>query len=67
MTEADPALRQSVSAALRALAGRNPAEVTRFLREQATRPDHNTHFIVRAVLRALPEEAQAEVIRALRA
>jgi hypothetical protein len=35
--------------------------------EQAARPDHNTHLILRAALRYLPEDAQAELVRAMRA
>lgn len=67
MTERDPLVRQAVIAALHDLAPRDPAGVERFLREQAGRPDHNTHLIVRAALRVLPAEARDDLVRAMRA
>ncbi len=67
MGEREPAVRQAVVAALQALAARNPSAVIRFVREHASRSDHNTHAILRGALRALPAEAQAELVRALRA
>nr|MBP7692861.1 DNA alkylation repair protein [Anaerolineales bacterium] len=63
MGERDPGVRSVVSAALRALAPRDPPAVVRFLREHAGRQDHNTQVILRAVLRDLPAEAQTELTR----
>lgn len=66
MGERDPAVRQALGAALAALAARRPPAVAHFLAEFAPRQDHHTQMIVRAALRGLPAEAQAEVVRALR-
>ncbi len=66
MGERDPVVRHAVVNALTALIQRAPLVVTRFLREQARRSDHNTHYIVRAAMRALPPEAQAELIQVMR-
>ena len=67
MGEADPLVRQSVIAALIDLVPRSPADVITFLNEHAARRNHNTHFILRAVLKHLPAEAQTELVRLMRA
>jgi 3-methyladenine DNA glycosylase AlkD len=67
MAEPEPMVRQAVSETLIDLLPRGQAEVVRFMLEQAARPDHNTHLILRATLRHLPEDAQAELVRVMRA
>jgi 3-methyladenine DNA glycosylase AlkD len=67
MAEPEPMVRQAVSHTLIALVPKGEREVVRFMLELAARPDHNTHLILRATLRHIPEEAQAELVRAMRA
>ncbi len=67
MAAPDPAIRTNVLAALRALYPKSPGEVGSFLSEQAARSNHTTHLILRALLRHLPEETQAELVRQMRA
>jgi 3-methyladenine DNA glycosylase AlkC len=67
MVEADPLVRQALITALSDLLPRSPADVITFLHEHAGRQNHNTHIILRAVLKHLPAEAQTELVRLMRA
>jgi len=67
MGESDPSVRAAMITALNALARRNALEVVHFLHEHVHRSDHNTHMILRGVLRALPEADQARLVQAMRA
>ena len=68
MKEADGEVRRAVADVLAHLAPKSPAEISRFLLEQATRSNNNnTHWIVRNAMTTLGPEEQAAIIRALRA
>ena len=67
MTDADGEVRRAAAAALAGLAPKSPAEISRFLREQAVRPNSNTSWIVRNAMVGLGAAEQAEIIRLLRA
>jgi len=66
MSDAEPEVRRAAAAALGDLIPKSKAEVSRFLREQAARPNHNTHLIVRAVMLKLGPDDQAEIIKVMR-
>jgi hypothetical protein len=67
MGEGDPDVRKAAAEAISALIPKSTVEVSRFLREQAARVNHNTHLIVRGAMRKLPAAEQAEIIRVMRA
>jgi len=67
MAEADPEVRKAVAVAVRDLIPKGPAEVNRFLREQALRPNNNTHWIIRTAMVKLSPEEQAEIVNLMRA
>lgn len=66
MADAEPEVRKAAAAALGELIPKSTAEVSRFLREQAGRVNHHTHWIVRAALSKLLPEDQAEIIKVMR-
>jgi 3-methyladenine DNA glycosylase AlkD len=66
MGDAEPEVRKAAAVALSDLIPKSTAEVSRFLREQAARPNHNTHLIVRAVMLKLGPDDQAEIIKVMR-
>jgi hypothetical protein len=66
MADPEPEVRAAASAVLRDLIPKSPVEAGRFLREQAERGDHNTHFIIRATLASLAPVAQTEINRIMR-
>jgi len=67
MAEADPDVRKAVAILVRDLIPKGPAEVNRFLREQALRPNNNTHWIIRTAMVKLSPEEQAEIVSLMRA
>jgi hypothetical protein len=66
MSEADGEVRRAAALVLEKLGPKSPAEVSRFLREQAVRANANTQWIIRNALDGLGEADQAEIIRLLR-
>ncbi len=66
MTEADVEVRQTVATVLRDLIPRGPAEVGRLLREQALRPNNNTHWIIRTAMVKLPAAEQEVLVKMMR-
>ncbi len=66
MTEADGEVRRAAANILEKLGPKSPAEVSRFLREQAVRANGNTQWIIRNALAGVPEAEQAEIVRLLR-
>lgn len=64
--EGDPSVRPAVIDALRILATRRPLDVRPFLTDQAKRPDHHSRYMVRAVLKALPDDWQDELVQVMR-
>jgi len=66
MSEADPDLRKAAADLVRALSIKSPAEIYRFLREQALRVNSNTQWIVRTAMNKLPADEQAELTRLMR-
>jgi hypothetical protein len=67
MSEFEPEVRRAVVAVLTDLILKSPVEVSVFLREQAMRPNHNTHLIIRAVLPRLEAAVQSDLVRLMRA
>ena len=67
MAEADPDVRKAVAVVVRDLIPKGPAEVNRFLHEQALRPNNNTHWIIRTAMVKLSAEEQAEIVSLMRA
>ena len=67
MTESETEVRRAVGAVLADLVAKSPVELSRFLREQAVRPNNNTHWIIRAAMARLPEADQAEIVKVMRA
>ncbi len=66
MTEPDGEVRRAVAAVLEQLALKSPAEVSRFLLEQAARSNTHTRWIVRHALASLDAADQAAIVKALR-
>ena len=66
MGEPEPEIRKAAAAALGDLIPKSTVEVSRFLREQAARSNHNTHWIIRAAMLKLPPEDQADIIKVMR-
>jgi len=66
MTEADAEVRRAAAGVLEKLGPKSPAEVSRFLREQAVRANSNTRWIIRNALAGVPDADQAEIIKLLR-
>ncbi len=66
MTEGDGEVRRAAALVLERLGPKSPAEVSRFLREQAVRANTNAHWIIRNALAGLPDADQAAIIRLLR-
>jgi hypothetical protein len=66
MSDVEPEVRRAAAAALGDLIPKSKAEVSRFLREQAARPNHNTHLIVRAVMLRLGPDDRVEIIKVMR-
>jgi 3-methyladenine DNA glycosylase AlkC len=66
MNEPDGDVRRAVANVLEHLARKSPAEIARFLREQAARANNNSSWIIRTALTALEPADQAEIIRILR-
>jgi hypothetical protein len=66
MADPDAEVRHITADVLKGLAAKTPREVACFLREQATRPNHHAHWVVRAAMLALPPADQADITRALR-
>jgi 3-methyladenine DNA glycosylase AlkD len=66
MTEPDGEVRRAVAAVLEHMAPKSPAEVSRFLLEQAYRSNTHTRWIVRNALASLGAAEQAEIVKALR-
>lgn len=66
MGEGDGEVRRAAAAVLERLGPKSPAEVSRFLREQAVRANANTQWIIRNALGGLGDADQAEIIRLLR-
>ena len=66
MTEADGEVRRAAAVVLEKLGPKSPAEVSRFLREQAVRANANAQWIIRNALAGVPESEQAAVIKLLR-
>ncbi len=67
MSETDGEVRRAVADVLAQLAPKSPGEISRFLLEQARRSNINAHWIIRNAMSTLGPEAQAEIVRALRA
>lgn len=67
MDDAEAEVRKAAAAVLSDLLPKGPVEVQRFLREQAARVNHNTHWIVRTVLPRLSPQEQAEIVKVMRA
>lgn len=67
MTEGETEVRKAVAAVLADLIAKSPLELARFLREQAVRPNNNTHWIIRTAMVKLPAEQQAEIVKVMRA
>ncbi len=65
-TESDPSVRPAVVDALRTLTNARPLDARPFLHEQAIRSDHNSRFLVRSVMKLLPEDWQNDLVRDLR-
>lgn len=66
MADADAEVRHITVEVLRGLAAKSPREIAYFLREQATRPNHHSHWVVRSAMLALPTQDQTAITRALR-
>jgi hypothetical protein len=66
MGEADGEVRRQAALVLERLGPKSPAEVSRFLREQAVRANANAQWIIRNALGGLDGDAQAEIIHLLR-
>jgi len=65
-TDSDPTVRPAVVDALRTMTAARPLDARPFLHEQASRSDHNSRFLVRAVMKLLPEDWQSDLVRDLR-
>ena len=65
-SESDPTVRPAVVDALRTLTAERPLDARPFLHEQAVRNDHNSRFLVRSVMKLLPEAWQNDLVRDLR-
>ena len=65
-SESDPTVRPAVVDALRTLTAARPLDARPFLHEQAARSDHNSRFLVRTVMKLLPEDWQNDLVRDLR-
>jgi hypothetical protein len=59
-------VRRAAADVLEKLGPKSPAEVSRFLREQAVRANANAQWIIRNALLGVPESEQAAVIKLLR-
>jgi hypothetical protein len=66
MGDPEPEVRKAAAAALGDLVPKSRAEVIRFLREQAARPNHNIHLVVRAAMLKLDPDDQAEIVKVMR-
>lgn len=66
MTDADAEVRQTAAELLRDLTPKSAAEINRFLRENAVRPNNNTHAIIRIAMTKLTAEEQDELTRIMR-
>lgn len=66
MGEPEPEIRRAAAVALSELIPKSKTEVSRFLREQAARSNHNIHLVVRAVMGKLDPDDQAEIIKVMR-
>lgn len=66
MGDPEPEVRKAAAAALGGLVPKSKAEVSRFLREQAARPNHNIHLTVRAAMLKLDPDDQAEIVKVMR-
>ena len=67
MSESDGEVRRAVADVLAHLAPKSPAEISRFMLEQAVRSNLNAHWIIRNAMTTLGPEEQAAIVRALRA
>lgn len=65
-SESDPSVRPAVVDALRTLTAARSLDARPFLHEQALRNDHNSRFLVRSVMKLLPEDWQNDLVRDLR-
>jgi 3-methyladenine DNA glycosylase AlkD len=66
MKETDAEVRRAVSGVLAHLAPKSPAEISRFLLEQARYSNANTQWIIRNAMTPLGPEEQAAIVRAMR-
>lgn len=66
MTETDGDVRRAAAAVLEGLTPKSPAEIGRFLREQAARSNTSAGWIVRSAMTALDPAEQAAIVRLLR-
>jgi 3-methyladenine DNA glycosylase AlkD len=66
MKEADGDVRRAVADVLAQLAPKSPAEISRFLLDQAVLANLNAQWIIRNAMTTLGPEQQAAIVRALR-